>query len=89
MFQTKTRRDNALHRYRIALGHLQKVITMLEAEEYCIDTLIQSKAVQKSLAKADQVLLEDHLRTCVAEHFAHGEQDLAIAEVMKVFDRTP
>ncbi|HYD34646.1 MAG TPA: metal-sensitive transcriptional regulator [Vitreimonas sp.] len=86
MFHTPTTKSNVLHRLKIARGHLEKVIQMVEADTYCIDVLVQSKAVQKSLAKADAVLLEQHLSHCVVEHIQQGQNKKAVEEIMKVFE---
>ena len=87
MFHTQTTKDNVLHRLKIARGHLEKVIAMVEKDEYCIDILTQSKAVQSSLSKADAVLLEQHLSHCVVDHIQKGHTKKAVDEVMKVFNK--
>ena len=74
-----------IHRLKIARGHLDKVINMVENGEYCIDILVQSKAVRSALESSDAVLLEHHLSHCVVDHVKHGRTDQAVEEVMKVF----
>jgi len=88
MFQTKTKKDNALHRLKIARGHLEKVIRMVEEDVYCIDVLIQTKAVRSALEKVDEVLLEEHLSCCVVEHIKQGRSKQAVDEIMKVFSKS-
>ncbi|MBW7944377.1 metal-sensitive transcriptional regulator [Patescibacteria group bacterium] len=85
MFHTKTKKDNVLHRLKIIRGHLDKIVQMVEDDAYCIDVLTQTKAVQSSLNKVDEVLLENHLSHCVVEHIQEGQTQLAVDEVMKVF----
>jgi DNA-binding FrmR family transcriptional regulator len=80
-------RCTAVHRLKIARGHLEKVIQMAENHEYCIDILIQSQAVQAALKNADAVILENHLKTCVADAVKGNKKDQAIGEVMKVFKK--
>ncbi len=58
---------------------------MLENNEYCIDILIQSQAVQAALKNTDAIILENHLKTCVADAVRSNQKDKAIDEVMKVF----
>ena len=77
----------ALHRYQIARGHLSKVISMLERGAYCIDIVHQSLAVQSALKKADEVVLKNHLETCVSESIKKGESKKAIGEVMEVLKK--
>lgn len=50
-----------------AQGHLQAVIRMMDDEKYCIDVLTQLKAVQAALDKTAQLMLKQHLETCVVE----------------------
>lgn len=84
MFTTKTKKENVLHRLKIARGHLEKVIQMVETGAYCIDVITQSKAVQQALNNADEILLEQHLSHCVVDHIKEGKAEQAISEVMRV-----
>ena len=38
-----------LHRMKIARGHLDRVITMMEKGDYCVNIINQSLAVQAAL----------------------------------------
>jgi DNA-binding FrmR family transcriptional regulator len=73
-----------LHRLQIARGHLDKVISMVEKDAYCIDIVHQSIAVQAALKKANEVVLENHLKTCVADSIRRGETNKVVGEVMEV-----
>lgn len=84
-FKPKTVKERVLHRLKIARGHLDKVIQMTEDDTYCIDVIHQSQAVQRALEETDQVVLEQHLKNCVADAVRGGKQDEAIDEVMNVF----
>jgi CsoR family transcriptional regulator, copper-sensing transcriptional repressor len=79
--------QRVLHRLKIARGHLDKVITMVENDEYCIDILTQSKAVRSALSNSDALLLEHHLSHCVVDHVKNGQSKEAIDEVMKIFEK--
>jgi DNA-binding FrmR family transcriptional regulator len=50
-----------------AIGHLNAVYKMVDDEKYCIDVLSQMKAVQAALDKTAQLMLKQHLNTCVVE----------------------
>ncbi len=80
---------NPLHRLQIARGHLDKVIQMLQNQEYCIDILTQSQAIQAALKEVDALVLENHLKTCVTDAVKGDKKDQAIAEVIKVFRKRP
>ena len=86
-YRPKNTQERILHRLKIAKGHLEKVIRMIENDEYCIDVLHQSQAVQKALRETDNVMLENHLRTCVANAIGKGKSKTVIAEIMQVFNK--
>ncbi|MFA5932882.1 MAG: metal-sensitive transcriptional regulator [Microgenomates group bacterium] len=86
-FRPKNTEERTLHRLKIAQGHLKKVIQMAESHEYCIDIIHQSQAVQKALKEVDNLILENHLKTCVADSIKKGREEEAIAEVMNIFKK--
>jgi DNA-binding FrmR family transcriptional regulator len=88
MFKPKNAKEQQLHRLKIARGHLNKVISMLETDAYCIDILHQSQAIQKALKETDNLIMENHLKTCAAEAIKAGKTEIAIKEVMEVFTKS-
>ncbi len=79
-------KDRIVHRIKIAKGHMEKVLTMVEEGSYCVDVIDQSKAVQNALKEVDFLLLENHLQTCVT-NLAKKRDTESITEIMKVFKR--
>lgn len=72
---------------KIARGHLDKVIDMVDRGHYCIDIVHQSMAVQAALREADQVILKNHMETCVADSIRKGRATEVIDEVMKIMEK--
>ncbi len=87
MYRPKDTQERILHRLKIAQGHLKKVIKMVEEDQYCINVIHQSQAVQRALEETDSVILENHLKTCVSEKIKDGKAEEAIREVMTVFKK--
>lgn len=87
MYRPKSTKERILHRFKIAQGHLKKVLEMVENNEYCINIIHQSQAIQHALKEADHLILENHLQTCAAEAVRSGRQKKAIAEIMNVFKK--
>ena len=85
MYRPKDTQQRILHRLKIARGHLNKIIKMVSQQEYCIDVIHQSQAVQRALEEVDSVILENHLRTCVVDHIKKGNINVSTEELMKVF----
>lgn len=86
-YQPKDTQERILHRLKIAHGHLEKVILMMQDHEYCINIIHQSQAVQKALKEVDNLILENHLKTCVADSIKNGREEEAISEVMNIFKK--
>ena len=72
-----------------AEGHLKKVRKMLEDDEYCLDVIHQSCAVQAALKKVDQIILHSHLHTCVLKdtHKKGSKNEKFIQEIVKLFEK--
>ena len=81
-------KKRALHRTAIIEGQVRGLAKMIENEEYCMDMIAQSRAIQKALESLDKLLLENHLRTHVTHMFEHGgdEREQAVAELLKAYD---
>ncbi|QDZ13462.1 metal-sensitive transcriptional regulator [Humibacter ginsenosidimutans] len=81
-------KKRALHRTRILAGQLRGLEKMIENEDYCVDILTQSLAIQKSLGSLNKLLVENHLRTHVTAQFEAGgdERERAVAELVHLFE---
>jgi DNA-binding FrmR family transcriptional regulator len=81
-------KKRALHRARILEGQLRGVTKMIENEDYCVDIITQTLAIQKSLRSLNKLLVENHLRTHVADMFAAGgeSQEAAVTELLTVYE---
>ena len=81
-------KKRALHRSRILQGQLRGVEKMIENEDYCVDIITQTLAIQKSLRSLNKLLVENHLRTHVSEMFDEGgdRRDAAVTELLNVYE---
>lgn len=81
-------KKNLIHRLRIVRGHMDKVIEMVEKDNYCLDIIQQTQAIESSLEKIAEVILENHLKTCVREAIAKDRGiDDKVKEIIAVFRR--
>jgi DNA-binding FrmR family transcriptional regulator len=81
-------KKRALHRTRILEGQLRGLEKAIENEDYCVDILTQSLAIQKSLGSLNKLMVENHLKTHVTEMFEEGGamREQAIAELVKIYE---
>lgn len=88
-YRPKNIHERITHRLKIARGHLDKVIKMMDEDAYCIDVMHQMQAIESGLKETGYLLLENHLKKCAADAIGSGRKDEAIAEVMQVFKKMP
>jgi len=81
-------KKEVLKRLAYLLGHLKGVQKMVNDDKYCIDIINQIQAVQSALNKVSEIVLEDHLKTCVSHAIKKGEGQKFIKEVMEALKQS-
>lgn len=82
-------KQRALHRAKILEGQMRGVQKMIEDEDYCMDILTQSLAIQKSLGSLSKLILENHIRTHIKEGLgseSEKAQEQAIEELLGLYE---
>ena len=67
-------------------GQVNGIKRMVEGNAYCPDILIQVSAVTAALNSFNKLLLEDHVKSCVAEGIRAGKDDV-VDELMTVLKK--
>ncbi len=75
-----------LNRLKRIEGQIRGIHGMVEKDAYCIDILIQVAAANSALKSFGKVLLENHIRTCVATDMREG-RDETIDELIATIKR--
>lgn len=71
---------------RIA-GQMRGIVRMIEQDRYCIDVVTQLLAVRAALVRVEELILRDHVATCVDDAVKSDdqrEQRRKIDELMRV-----
>jgi DNA-binding FrmR family transcriptional regulator len=71
-----------LARLRRMEGQVRGVQRMVEGDEYCLDVLTQLSAVIAAARQTGLLVLEDHVRGCVAGAWQEGADDESRDELM-------
>ena len=82
-------RAAVLKRLRSIAGHVNGIERMVSEEAYCIDVIKQVQAVQAALNKVNDLILENHLNTCVIEAVRGDnkkERERVLEEIVEVFE---
>ncbi len=72
-------------------GQVRGVGQMVDQDRYCLDVVTQVRAARSALARIEQLVLADHLGSCVEQAIVSGdpdEQRRKVAELIEVFSRS-
>lgn len=75
-----------VNRLSRAIGHLEKVKRMVEEGYDCSEVLVQLAAVRSALDNTGKVILKDHMRHCMVDAVAAGDQE-AINDLIAAIDK--
>lgn len=81
-----TNKQEVLKRLAYIEGHLKGIRKMVEEDQYCVDVLKQTYAVQRAIDKFESLLLHGHLKSCVIEGIREGRDDEVLGELGELFD---
>ncbi len=82
----KASKKDILNRLATIEGHLRGIRKMVDEDQYCVDILKQSYAVERALKKFEAALLEGHLQSCVPDGFKQGRDEEMIRELSDLFE---
>lgn len=81
------KKTQAVSRLRRIEGQVRGIQKMVEEDRYCMDIVAQTRAVVSALRAVEDLIMENHMNTCVAEAFRSqdsSQQREKIDEVMSV-----
>lgn len=81
-----TIKKRSIHRTKIIQGQMKALQAAIEKEDYCMDILTQSLAIQKSLGSLNKLILENHLRTHIVHSIKNGDADTSIQELLQLYE---
>ena len=73
------------------IGHLEGVKKMINEEKYCINIIQHNEALIAALKKVNQIILKNHLNTCVTEAIRgknERERKKKIRELLEIFKKS-
>ncbi|MBI5465512.1 metal-sensing transcriptional repressor [Candidatus Gottesmanbacteria bacterium] len=77
------------NRMNYLIGHLKANLKMIEEGRYCIDIIRQNQAVIAALQKVNEIILSNHLDTCVTQAVREKnekEKKKVFQEIIEVFN---
>jgi DNA-binding FrmR family transcriptional regulator len=80
---------DALRRLRRIEGQVAGVQKMIKGRRYCIDIVNQISAVEAALHRVSNIILKNHIETCVLSAFRSRDAEAVgqkVNELMRVYD---
>lgn len=68
------------------IGQLKGVKDMIDDDRYCGDVLTQLAAAESAIRRVSELVLKEHMRTCVVEEIRSGNDEV-VDEVMQLMRR--
>ena len=72
---------------KTARGQIDGILKMVEEDRYCVDICNQIIAANSILKKANQDILEAHIRGCVHDAFENGTTDEKLEEIIQLIGK--
>ena len=68
-------KEQILQRLRRIEGQVRGIAGMIEQDRYCVDILQQIASMQSAADAVAMILLQNHVKGCVAESLRHGDEE--------------
>lgn len=77
--------NQIIRRLKLIEGQIRGLQKMVESGTYCIDVITQTSAVKRGLSSVENILLSNHLSSCVFRQVKSGQINKAKEEILKVY----
>jgi DNA-binding FrmR family transcriptional regulator len=81
----KNSKEALIRRLKIIEGQVRGLQELIDKGAYCIDIITQTSAVKRALSGVEDILMEEHLSSCVVSQIKKGKEATAQAEILKVY----
>ena len=78
-------KNQLIRRLKIVEGQVRGLQEMLKKDAYCIDVITQTSAVKQVLSNVEDILMENHLGSCLIHQIKKGKERQATSEILKVY----
>lgn len=78
-----------MHRIKIIRGQTEALERQISNEDYCMDILAQSLAIQRSLASLNKLVVKNHIETHIQQMLDSGsdaKREQAITELLQLYE---
>ena len=86
---TKDTKSRSMHRIKIIRGQVEALERQISSQEYCMDILTQSLAIQRSLASLNKLVVKNHIETHIQQMLGssnEAEHQQAVTELLQLYE---
>ena len=83
----KADKAHITHSIKIARGHLDGILRMIEEDRYCVDISNQLLATQALLKRVNQEILRAHIRGCIRDGLHTDEPNPKLEEALQLLEK--
>ena len=84
--RSEEEKKKLISRLNRLIGQMNGVKKMIQDDRYCDDVLIQLSAIDKAIKSLANLLLENHMHTCLIENINNGNYEI-VDEVVDLFKK--
>jgi len=84
--RSEEEKQKLINRINRISGQLNGIKSMIVDDRYCEDILIQLCAVEKSVRAISNIILDNHMHSCLIEHIEKGDYSI-IDEISNLIRR--
>ena len=81
----KNIKNQITRRLKVLEGQIRGLQNMIKEDKYCINIINQSSAVKQALSSVENLIMEEHLSTCVIKQIKDKKESKAIKEILNVY----
>ncbi len=85
--RSQEEKDKLIKRLNIIEGQVKGIKQMILDDRYCDDILTQMLAINKALESLENIILENHLNSCIKTKIEKGNTDEVSKEIMDLFKK--
>jgi DNA-binding FrmR family transcriptional regulator len=78
-------KNKVSRRLKIISGQVRGLEKMVDEDAYCIDIVTQASAIKHAMSSVEDLVLENHLSTCVIEQAKKGQYKKITEEVIAAY----
>ncbi|MEK0348106.1 MAG: metal-sensitive transcriptional regulator [Nitrosopumilus sp.] len=78
-------KKNVGRRLKIIEGQIKGLQKMVDEDTYCVDIITQTSAVKNALSSVEDVMLKNHLETCIIKQIKSKNESKAVKEILDVY----